>query len=68
MDLPEPVKNGQVVIYNTLAHKVKIFQLKENNPREPKIIIHDLTQGLFMCVVYDQNGMKRYNGKFIISR
>jgi hypothetical protein len=68
VDVPPSLKKGELIIFNNLAREIKVFPFTENTLTEARIPVRDLTQGLYLCQIYDQQGNKRYSGKFVISR
>ena len=66
IEFPGTNGNGEMVIYNDLARKVRILLREERKKTE--INIQDLEQGLYFCRYFDSREKKVYCGKFIVFR
>ena len=68
VNIPGPVKKGEIIIFNNLARRMKVFSITEGSMTETEIPVHDLNGGIYICLMYDRQGVKQYSGKFMISR
>ena len=68
VEIPEDVNKYRIVLYNVMSEEVKVYR-QENKPgRKPEINISDLSQGFYVCRLYDMQKKTEYNGKFLVSR